>query len=490
VNGGRSGGVGGRVTGGRGTSGGSDATRGGSGTSGDPLAILDRRPAPGRPRGYRFPGFRRERLPNGLTVLSSHLPGRPLLAAQLLLEGGAASEPSARAGVTALAAEALSEGTQRRGAIEFIEAAERLGASLQASAGWDTVAVALEVPRRRLEPALALMAEMVLQPAFPETEVGRLREERMNDLLQARADPRRQADRVFNETIYHPQSPYSRPLGGTEETVPGLDCEVVRERYAGLLDPPSATLIVGGDLERLPVGEMVATCFGPWTARLEGVTTSPIDASPHPDGPRVVVVDRPRAPQTEVRVGHVGLPRRIPDYHAVVVMSAILGGLFNSRLQRLLREERGFTYSVGAGFDLRRAAGPFSVRMAVETGATVPAVLDALAELRRIREEPPSTDEMDAARQYLIGVFPLRFETPSQVVSAIGGLVVHDLPDDELDRYRAAIGAVTAEDVLAAASHVDPDQASVVLVGDAARFERELRAAGLGPLSVLEASTS
>jgi zinc protease len=456
-----------------------------TGTPGGPLAVLDTRPEPGRPREYHFPGFQREILPNGLTVLASHLPGRPLLAAHLILEGGAAAEPGPLAGVTALAAEALSEGTQRRDAIEFVEACERLGASLQASTGWETFVASLEVPRRRLGPALALLAEMVLLPSFPAHEVDRLRDERLNDLLQARADPRRRAERAFIETIYAPSSPFSRPAGGSEETVPLLDRAALADRHGAILDPRCATLVVGGDLEGLPITNMVAEQFGDWTAVAERAAPAMTDASAHPDGPRVVVVDRPGAPQTEVRIGHVGLPRRIPDYHALVVMSAILGGLFNSRLQRLLREERGYTYSVGAGFDLRRAPGPFSVRMAVETAATVPSVLDALGELRRIREVPPTTDELDVAREYLIGVFPLRFEAPSQVVAAIGGMVAHRLPDDELDLYRPAIARVSDQDVMAAAGHVDADGASVVLVGDAARFEADLRAAGLGPVTML-----
>jgi zinc protease len=355
------------------------------------IDVLDTRPSPGVPRPYHFPGFSRTTLPNGLTVLAAHLAGRPLLAAQLILEGGAGSEPAERAGVTALAAEALTEGTARRDAVAFVEASERLGASIQASAGWETFTASLEVPKRRFDQALELLAETVLEPAFPAREVERLRDERLNDLLQARAEPRRRAERAFVETIYAPHSPYGRPAAGTEATIPGLDRETVVERFGRILDPRRATFIVGGDLTGLSMPDLVAGAFGEWeghgpvgVAGQTPVPVSSVDAAPHPAGPRTVLVDRPGSPQTEIRIGHVGLPRSIPDYHAVVVMSAILGGLFNSRLQRLLREERGYTYGVGAGFDLRRAAGPFSVRMAVQTEVTAPAVVDALGELRRI----------------------------------------------------------------------------------------------------------
>ncbi len=449
------------------------------------LSVLDVRPTPGTPRPYHFPGFTRERLPNGLTILASHLPERPLLAVQLILDGGAVSENPSRAGVTSLMAEGLTEGTAVRDAVAFVEAAERLGASLHADGGWETVTASAEVPKRRLGPAVGLLAEMLLQPTFPVDEIDRLRAERLNDLLQAKAEPRRRAERVFAESVYAASSPYARLVGGTESTVPGLDRATVVERHAEVLDPRRATLIVAGDLRDVPVADIVTEHLGAWTADGASERRSPADATPNPAGARVVIVDRPGSPQTEVRIGHVGLPRRIPDYHAVVVMSAILGGLFNSRLQRLLREERGYTYGVGAGFDLRRAPGPFAVRMAVQTEVTAPAVSEALGVLRGMHTIPPTADELDAARDYLIGVFPLRFESPSQVVSAIGGLVVFDLPDDELDRYRPAVAAVTSDEVMAAARHVRPDDALVVLVGDAARIEADIRATGLGPIEVI-----
>jgi zinc protease len=182
----------------------------------------------------------------------------------------------------------------------------------------------------------------------------------------------------------------------------------------------------------------------------------------------------------------VGSARRIADFHALSVMNALLGGLFNSRLNRLLREERGYTYGVHTGFDLRCRAGPFAVRCAVESEATAPAIVDIMSELGRIREEPVEPAELDAARDYLVGVFPLRFETSGQVADALAGLVTHDLPDDELDRYRPTVAAVTAEDVLRAAQdHLDVGLASIAVVGDVSRFEEVIRGAGYAEVEVI-----
>lgn len=452
--------------------------------AGPDLSVLDVRPPPGKPREYRFPAFERARLANGLTVIHAHLPGRALLAAQLLFPGGAAAEPADQAGVTVLAGRAMPEGTRQRDAITFIESAERLGAELHADTTWEALSATLEVPRSRFGAALALLAEMVLEPAFPGQEVDRLRDERLNDLMQAWADPRRRAERVFPETIYALDAAYSRPLGGMHSTVRHLDRDAVAERHAAALDPRRATLIVAGDLAGLAIEKLAEEHFAAWQ------TTAPQPpepvATPHPDGPRVVLVDRPGAPQSEVRIGHIGLPRQIPDFHALSVLNAILGGTFNSRLNRLIREERGYSYSIHSAFDLRRAAGPFAVRTAVETKVTVPAVVETLGVLRGMCEAEVGPDELQTARDYLVGVFPLRFEGAAQVAAALSGLVVFELPDDELDRYRPQVAKVEAADVLAAArSHVRPSDASIVIIGDAAQVEGELRSAELGELTIV-----
>ena len=448
------------------------------------LRIVAERPTPGRPRPYEFPAVERGRLSNGLSLAVVPLPGRPLVSASLVLRNGAADEPDGEGGATVLAARALTEGTERYDAVALVEASERLGASLHAEAGWDAMSIAVDVPAARLEAALELLAEVALHPTFPDDEVDRLRDERLNDLLQADADPRRRADEVFAATIYSGGSPYRRPSGGLKGTVGQLDAGRLRAAYQRGLDPARSTLIVGGDLTGVDVAAIAERLLGGWGAAYGAGPTGSIVAESAVRERFVKVVHRPGSVQTEIRIGHVGLPRRIPDFHSLSVMGAILGGLFNSRLNAKLREEKGYTYGAGAGFDLRRAAGPFAARAAVNTEVTVPAIVDTLAELERIRNAPVEAWELKAARDFLVGVFPLRFETPGPVVGALAGLAVHDLPDDELARYRPAIEAVTIESVLAAAGHIRPDQAAIVLVGDADAFGAELEAAGFGPVTV------
>ncbi len=449
------------------------------------LSVLDVRPGPGRPREYHFPRFERIKLSNGLTVVHAHVPGRALLAAQLLLRGGGWTEPGDRAGVTVLTGRAMPEGTRKRDANAFIEAAERLGAEIHADATWETLSASVEVPKSRFGQALALLAEMVSEPAFPGEEVERLRDERLNDLMQAWSDPRRRSERVFPETIFTPQTPYSRPLGGVRESVSRLDRDAVVERHGQMLTAANATLVVAGDLTGIDLARLAEESLGGF-----GGGSAPSTAAPGPavgrDGRRIVLVDKPDAPQSELRLGHIGVARHTADFHSLSVLNAILGGTFGSRLNRVIREELGYSYGIHSTFDMRGHAGPFVIRTAVETAVTVPAILETMRIVRDFCEAEVESDELNAARDYLVGVFPLRFESAGQVASALGGLIVFDLPDDELDRYRPAVGAVSGPDILNSASrHIRPDEMSIVVVGDAKQVEAPLRDAGLGDVELV-----
>jgi len=447
--------------------------------------LVAERPVPGQPRPYEFPETFRTTLDNGLQVVVTPMPGRELVSASLALRAGAADEPADEGGATVLAARGLTEGTEVRDAIELTEAAERLGASLHAESGWDATSAGVDVPESRLGPALELLAEVVRRPTFPESEIDRLRDERLTDLLQAKADPRRRADEAFIGTIYAPTSPYHRPSGGTSETVAGLTSAQLRDVHTRAANPRQAALVVAGDIANDAVVALARSLFGDWSGAA-AAASSAVDDRAATDARVVRVVHRPGAVQSEIRIGHRAVPRHTPDYHALSVMGAILGGLFNSRLNMNLREEKGYTYGASAGFDLRRGRGPFTARAAVNTEVTVPAIHEFLVELDRIRETSVTDAELKAARDFLVGVFPLRFETPGPVAGSLAGLFIHDLPDDELDRYRSAIEAVTAADVQRVArDHIRPEAAAIVVVGDHERFGAALDEASVGAVEVV-----
>jgi predicted Zn-dependent peptidase len=255
--------------------------------------VVATRPKPGTPRPYEFPDVERASLDNGLSILVVDMPGRPLVSAAVVVPVGAADEPAAEAGSAVLSARAMTEGTERYDAIALTEASERLGASLHAESGWDATSVGVDVPAARLAPALELLAEVLLRPTFPEPDVDRLRDERLNDLLQAQADPRRRADETFIATIYASSSPYHRPSAGTRETVVGIDAAVARRAYERILDPGRATLVVGGDLGGQDVVAMARSLLGDWRRGPAAVVPGAPDDSTAGSRRLVRVVHRP-----------------------------------------------------------------------------------------------------------------------------------------------------------------------------------------------------
>lgn len=443
------------------------------------------RPLPGPPRPYSFPGFHRTRLASGMTVIGCDLPGRPLGCATLILEAGAENEPASEGGVAGLAARALTEGTQVRDAAAFAEAAERLGAEIQVRADWDSFRAAVEVPMARMEPALELVAEAVRSPAFPASEVDRVRRERLDAIRQEMANPMQRAALAFPKVVYAPASPYARAVEGTPETVEPLDRETVERYYRRFATPGSATLIVAGDFGRLDPERMAERLFAGWEA--------PEPERPAPAIEETIaataawVVNRPGAVQSQIVIGHAGVQRSAPDYHALRIVETALGGLFNSRLMTKLREEKGYTYFAVSSFSYRRGPGPFACRAAPRTAVTVDAVADTIEEIRRLHADGLAQAELDAARDFQAGVAPLRFETPGRIAEAIAQLAIYGLPDDHYDAFGPALRALTLDEVnRVARERLRPDRLAVVVVGDAGEVEAPLRAAGFGPVTVVE----
>lgn len=446
--------------------------------------LISERPPPGEPRPYRFPRFERVTLGSGLRLITCHLPGRPLGTARLILQAGPDYEPAGQEGVAVLAARSLTEGTKRRDAAGFADAVERLGADVDVDAGWDSFHARVVVPVARMEPALELLAEAVLEPTFPAHEVERLRAERLNEIAQERAHPAHRAHLAFLQTVYTPDSPYARSSAGTLESVSALGREAIEAHYRRFATPAGATLIVAGDLTGLELERTAERLFGGWS-------------TPEPERPglkaeeaitrtEILLVDRPGSVQSQIVAGHLGVPMVIPDYFPVAVMVTILGGMFTSRLNLKLREEKGYTYGARASFDFRRGPGPFSATAAVHTEVTPEAIADAVVELTKLREAGVTEDELVQARDYLVGVFPLAFETPEAIAQAIARLVVYGLPDDYYDTYRPAMQAVTGDNVWAAArDRLSPDRMAIVVVGDATALEKPVGELGLGPLTVV-----
>jgi zinc protease len=444
--------------------------------------MIAERPAAGAPRPYRFPDFVRHRLPNGLGVWFVPLPDRELVSVHLLTDAGAATEDEAQGGVAALTAQLLVTGTRDLDAAGFAAATERLGIDVGSESSWDSARAGFASLGEHLEAGLALLADMLLAPRLDEGEFDRLKAERLNDILQARAEPGRLADERFLAEVFADGVPYGRLSAGRPETVEPLTVETVRTFHATRYAPNVADIIIAGAFDPDAALAAVERVFGSWSG--SGPGHRPIEPTAR-GGRRVLLVDRPGSVQSEIRVGHIGIDRFDPGYFPAMVTAALLGGTFSSRLNQRLREELGYTYGARASFDPRRSSGPFTANAAVETDVTADSVRELLAVIDGLREAEPSESELADVRDFLVGVFPLRFETTGGIAAAIEPLAVYDLPDEWWHAYRSHLEAVTTSDVLATARDlIRPDEALILVVGDASKVRADLEALDLGPLEL------
>lgn len=440
-------------------------------------------PPPTAPRPYHFPSFERRALSNRLTVWLVPLPDRELVNVHLVADAGAAAEDEPHAGVAALTAQLLVTGTRSLDAAEFADTTERLGIEMSSESSWDFARATFQALPRYLDEGLALMSDMVREPRLDPGEFERLKAERLADILQARADPGRLAEEQYLHNLYDPAIPYHRLSAGTPESVASLTLADVQQHHATHYRPGRAHLIVAGAIDSDAVVEAAQKRLGDW----EGIGPGHREISPRPRGARrLVLVDRPGSVQSELRVGLIGIRRLDPRFFRATVMSAVLGGVFWSRLNVRLREELGYTYGAHTSLDLRRAAGPFTARAAVQTEVTGAALTELLAQLDAIREAEVPEKELREVKDYLIGVFPLRFESTSGVAAAIEPLANYGLPDDYWQTYRDNLDAVSASDVHAAANDlIKPDELLCLVVGDASKVRAELEATGVGQMEVV-----
>lgn len=423
------------------------------------------RPSPGDPTAIHFPPISRARLDNALAVWAIAHRGVPVASATLVLSRGTGDDPTPLPGLASLTGDLLDEGAGARDAIALADAFGQLGTQLDIDVGPDATTLSVSGLARFLPDALALMADVVIRPTLGAADFARVRELRLNRLRQLSRSATTVADRAYVSALFGAHA-YGHGALGTTSSLEAVTLEDAQAFWARMYAPAAATLIVVGDIELDDVAGHAERAFGDWRPR---TPEPPPTAKPEvPFNPRVLLVDRPASPQSELRIGHVGPPRSTPAYHALVTLNAVLGGQFTSRINRRLREEKGVTYGARTSFDFRRVAGTFSCDTSVQADATAGAVMDVLAEFERVREEAVPADELDAAQASLTRGYVRNFETAAQLARAAVQLATHGLPDDTFDRFVPGIRDVTGTAVRQAAHEcVRPTEATVVVVGDA-----------------------
>jgi zinc protease len=448
--------------------------------------VTSLRPKPGPARNYRFPRFTDETLPTGVRLIAAPVAKLPLVTVLVLVNAGSTSEPRGKEGVAALTAAGLLEGTTEFDGAELAEKFEQLGTSLESGADWDSAFLKITVLSNKLEEATKLLGEAISSPVFPEREIERLKAERLAEILQLETEPRGLADEKFSEFLYDDESRYSRPDEGSTESVSSLTRSDVEQFYRSNYNSGATTVIMAGDVSSENAKKLVVDAFRKWPSGSS--QDQPLSGKARRNRKSTHIVNKPDAPQSELRVGHVGLPRKHPDFFPTLVMNAVLGGLFGSRINLNLREAHGYTYGASSFYDWRRGPGPFVVSTAVESEVTAPALREILLEIDRIRDEKISAEELSLARDYLEGVFPIRYETTAAIASALATLAIYDLNSDYYDSYRTNIRNVSEDAVLQAAkAHLHPELLQTVIVGDATTVRGSLADHSLGEVTVHDA---
>ena len=451
------------------------------------IADLTKPPTLAPPPRLALPPITTRELPNGLRLMVVEHHELPVADFALIVRSGYEADSRERAGLASLTAALLDEGTPTRSALQIADQQAFLGVRLNTSVGWDASTVSLHTPTAQLDSALALFADVVLNPAFPQPEVERLRVERLTLLTQLKDRPTAIADQAYAAIVFGGDHPYGQPTLGTEASIKGITRDEVRGYYQEHYRPNNATLIVVGDVRPADIEQRLSALLGRWQRRnMPQVvfTKAPVRDDASARRTTIYLIDKPGAAQSSVRIGAIGVARSTPDYFPLLVMNTVLGVPFTSRLNQNLRETHGYTYGARSRFDMRRDAGPFTASAEIVTAKTDSALLEFMKELRAIRDTVPQA-ELQKAKRYLQLQLPSLFETTGDIAYQLTPLAVYGLPLDFYNNYVQQIERITQADVQRVArKYINPERLSIVVVGDRKQVEVGIGKLGLGEVLI------
>jgi zinc protease len=441
----------------------------------DYMARPPRIPAP---RPVRLPTIRYFRLANGLEVVLVERHTLPLVSMRMTVRAGGTADPRGRDGLANLTASMLDEGAGARTALQIGEELDQIAAEYDAEVLYETTALNLSVLKSAVAPGLELFADVLLRPRLSRAEFLRVHREHLADLQQRRTEPDAVANLVFRRVVYGDNHPYGRPLEGYPATMRRLTPRDLRRFHQRWFRPENSVLVVAGDLTLPELRNLADRAFGRWrSTRRHQLLPNPSLITPRSS---LVLVPFPGAPQSALRLGHPGPARSTPDYAALEAVNTILGGTFTSRLNQNLRERHGYTYGAGSGFAWQRGPGPFRIGAAVFRERTANALTECLREVKRIRRELVSDEELRKAKATLREQWVQALATNDDTVELLSRLRALGLPLTEPARHLRRLPTLTAPELRAAAArHLRPEQFTVVVVGDPS-VKASLVAAGLG----------
>ena len=403
-------------------------------------------------------------LPNGLVVLHAESHTLPIVMATLIVKTGQLHETEEKAGTANLVAELLTEGTKSRVSKDISEQIDFIGASLDASAGADFTTISFSVLKKDLHKGFELFADVLLNPTFPENEIGRVRERIKGFLKQQEEDPSFLAERAFRREVFG-NHPYGRLIAGSPTTLDLIKREDLVRLHADYFLPNNSILSVSGDLTSDELTAFLAEYLGTW--KLRALPEKRVVALEDKRMKKVIKIDKDLT-QANIILGHIGISRENPDYYAVSVMNYVLGGGgFSSRLMQSIRDTMGLAYDVHSFFAAYKESGTFKIGVQTKNESAQIAVDEIDKQLERIRQEHVSDEELSEAKAYLTGSFPRRLDTNRKIADFLASVAFYNLGDDYVKKYADYINAVTKEDVLRVArKYLDPEKYILVVVAN------------------------
>jgi zinc protease len=434
---------------------------------------VDKAPPASAPHEITFVEPKEARLENGLRVIVAERPDLPLVGAELLVRTGAEVDPEGRAGVASMTGSLLTKGTERMTAPQIASAIESLGGEIESGARWDGSSAILVVLSSNAGPALGILADVVLHPAFKQEEIDRLKNQTLDNLRVVLQQPGALARYVTDRVVYG-SGEYGHAAGGTMETVQAIQRDDLVKVYKTYYTPQNATLILAGDITMEQGMKYAQQFFGDWKADPSASEDAPRPQAPEWK-PENVVVDMPEAGQAAVTVAKPAIKRSSPDYYTGLVVNAALGTGFVSRLNREIRLKRGLSYGARSALDSRRGGGSFvaSAQTKNPSAAEVAGLLQS--ELKRLGTEPVQGEELKSRQAVLTGGYARNLETNRGLVAQIASLVTYDRPLDTVNKFIPAINAITAADVSAFATKYFDSPPSLIVVGKAPEFLEALK---------------
>jgi zinc protease len=439
-------------------------------------------PKPGPESKVKFPSYYEKTLPNGLKVIVIENHEQPIVYVSFVVKSGSTYDGELP-GLASVTAELLTKGTKTRSATQIAEEIDFVGGSLNATASWDATNVSVLVLKKYLGVGVDILQDVVLNPTFPEEEIERVRTQRLASIKQSKAEAGYLAGVRFSKELFAGH-PYANESGGNEESIQKMKRDDLVKFYQTHFIPNNSFIIFAGDITPSEALPLVEKYFGGWkkgkNPHKEFQTVKDVNQT------KVVIVDKPGAVQSAIRIGHLGIDRKNKDYVKVYTLNTLLGGYFNSRINMNLRETHGYTYGASSFFDARIYPGPFIVSADVRNEVTDSSIAEVIKELKRIIDEPVPEDELKMAKDYIVGSFPLQIETPAQVASRVMTIEIYGLPKDFYDRFREEVKKITAKDIQGTArKYLHPDKLLIVVSGNSKQIKPVLEK--FGPVVVYDA---